>query len=207
MLRPSLVRLGQVAGRRIADVDPFDSSQPAAAPAPKRFGKVAFIAGGYVVCFLIASAVVAVRIAATGESASNAAGGMYGFGDTLLFVAAFGVPALVPTGAALFYLRPYLPFWKMLSALGVAMAATGVGAAILYAIGRHEMGTPLATWVGFSVLRVLISPLLVLGFIVCAVFSPHRPSRIAFIAAAVMEAAVSAYVGVVWFVPMFLNRP
>jgi hypothetical protein len=195
------------AGCDIINMDQFTDRRPSEPPAANPLRKVAFIAGGYFVCFLIAAAAVAIRIASTSESASGAAGGMYGFGDMVLFFAAFGVPALVPTGAALFYLRPHRTFWKVLSSLGVALAVTGVAAAVLYSIGRHELATPLATWAAYSVGRILVSPLLMLAFLVCAVFSPHRPSRLAFLAAAVMEALVSAYAGAVWFVPMFLHRP
>ena len=56
-------------------------------------------------------------------------------------------------------------------------------------------------------LRILVAPLLALTFLVCTVLSPHRSSRFAFLAASVMEAAVSAYVGFVWFVPLFFDRP
>ena len=71
----------------------------------------------------------------------------------------------------------------------------------------HATLSPLATWAGLSVLRILVAPLLALTFLVCTVLSPHRSSRFAFLAASVMEAAVSAYVGFVWFVPLFFDRP
>ena len=169
--------------------------------------KVAVVAGGYVAAFLIASAVVAIRIANTTGPDAQAASGMYAAGDALLFAAVFGGCALVPTGAALFFLRPYRRFWIVLSALGLAVAFTGVTAAILFAVGRHATASPLATWAGFSVLRILIAPLLALTFLVCTILSPHRSSRFAFLAATVMEAAVSAYGGFVWFVPLFFHGP
>ena len=173
----------------------------------KPFLKVAMAAGGYVAAFLIASAVVAIRIANTSGPDAQAASGMYAAGDALLFAAVFGVCALVPTGAALFFLRPYRRFWTVLSALGLAVAVTGVTAAILFAVGRHATASPLATWAGFSVLRILIAPLLALTFLVCTIFSPYRFPRVTFLAATVMEGAVSAYGGAVWFVPLFFHEP
>ncbi len=164
--------------------------------------KIALVAGGYVAAFLMASAVVAIRVANTSGPDAQAASGMYAFGDAILFVAVFGVAALVPTGAALFFLRPYRRFWVVLSALGLAVAVTGIAAVVLFALGRSAVASPLATWAAFSVLRILVAPLLALVFLVCAVFSPYRAARIAFLAAAVMEAAASAYGGVVWFVPL-----
>jgi hypothetical protein len=185
-------------------LDVKESSEKAAVIPLRR---AALIAGGYIACFLLACAAAAVRVALTGGSASQAASGMYGFGDTVFFVAVFGATSLVPTGAALFFLRPYRPFWKVLSALGVALAVAGVAAVVVFIVGRHETDSRLAMWAGVSVLGILVSPLLALAFLVCAVLSPHRPSRFAFIAAAAMEAAVSAYAGAFWFVHVFLHRP
>jgi hypothetical protein len=117
------------------------------------------------------------------------------------------VSALAPTGAALFFLRPYRRFWTVISALGLAVAVTGVTAAILFAAGRHVTASPLATWAGLSVLRILVAPLLALAFLVCTVFSPHHSPRWTFLAAAVMEVVVSMYGGAVWFVPLYFHRP
>jgi hypothetical protein len=168
---------------------------------------VAVVAGGYVAAFLVASVAVGIRLVTTSGPDAQASSGMYAFGDALLFVAVFGVVALVPTGAALFFLRPYRHFWTVLSAFGLGVAVTGLAAATLFAIGRHAVASPLATWAGLSVLRILVAPLLALTFLVCTVFSPYRFPRVAFLAATAMETAVSAYGGVVWFVPLFFQRP
>jgi hypothetical protein len=168
--------------------------------------KVAVVAGGYIAALLMASAAVALRIATTSGPDAQASSGMYAFGDALLFVAVFGGCALVPTGAALFFLRPHRHFWTVLSALGLTVAVTGVTAAILFAVGRHAPPSPLTTWADFSVLRILVAPLLALTFLVCAIFSPHRSPRFTLLAATVMEAAVSTYGGVVWFIPLFFER-
>jgi hypothetical protein len=47
---------------------------------------------------------------------------MYAFGDSYLFIAVFGVLALVPTGALLYYLRPYRRFWVVLAGFGLVLA-------------------------------------------------------------------------------------
>jgi hypothetical protein len=173
----------------------------------KPFLKVAVVAGGYVAAFLVASAVVAIRVASTSGPDAQAASGMFAFGETLLFGAVFGVAALGPTGAALVFLRPYRRFWTVLSVSGLAVAVTGITAAVLFAVGRDAAPSPLATWAALSVLRILAAPLLALTFLVCAVFSPHRSPRLAFLGATAMEAAVSAYGGAVWFVPLFFHGP
>ena len=66
--------------------------------------KVAIVAGGYLLAFLLASAAVALHVLLTGESGAQASGGMAAFGDLVLFVVVFGAVALVPTGAAFFFL-------------------------------------------------------------------------------------------------------
>jgi len=67
------------------------------------YAKAGMVLAGYVAAFVIASAAVAVHIATTDPAEASAASGMYAFGDLILFVAVFGVLALLPTGAALFF--------------------------------------------------------------------------------------------------------
>jgi hypothetical protein len=167
--------------------------------------KISVVGVGYVAAFLLASMVVAAHVRMSGPEA-QAAGGMYAFGDSLLFAAVFGVAALIPTGAALFFLRPYRAFWDATAGLGLMVAVTSVVAAGLYAFGRHAAGSsPFAMWAALSVLRILIAPLLALTFLVFTALSPDRISRIAFLAATVMEASVTAYAVVVWFVPLLFK--
>ena len=62
--------------------------------------KVSLVVAGYVVAFLIAFAVVAVYVAATSGPDRQASAGMFAFGDSLLFLAVFGVAAVVDYVAA-----------------------------------------------------------------------------------------------------------
>ena len=73
----------------------------------KAFFKVGVVAIGYSAAILLASAAVAIRVANTSGPDAQASSGMYAFGDALLFVTVFGISALVPTAAALGFLRPY----------------------------------------------------------------------------------------------------
>jgi hypothetical protein len=171
----------------------------------KRSFKISAVAAGYVAALIIACVAVSIRVANTAGPDAQASSGMYAFGDAVLFVAVFGVSALVPTVAVLFFLRPYRRFWTVLGTLGIGVALTGVTAATLFAVGRHSPPSPLATWAGLSVLRILLAPLLALTFLVCAAVSPGRFPRVAFSAATILEAAVSAYGGYVWFVPMLFR--
>src|SRR5215207_7338745 len=97
---------------------------------------------------------------------------MYAFGDSLLFLGVFGVGALVPSGVALSLLRDHGRVWGVLSTLALAIAITGVTAAILFAVGSHAPPSTLATLAGFSVLRILVAPLLAMAFLVYTIFAP-----------------------------------
>jgi hypothetical protein len=168
--------------------------------------KVGVVVLGYLAAVLVASAAVGVRLVTTRGPDTQSSSGMYAFGDALLFVGVFGVVALVPTGAALVFLRPYRHFWTAVSALGVAVALTGLAAAVVFAVGRHAAASSLlTTWAGLSVPRILVAPIFALTFVVFAALSPHRAPRLAFLAAAVAEAAVSASGAIVWSVPLLAS--
>ena len=168
--------------------------------------KVGVVVGGYVASFLVASAAVSIRLANTSGPDAQAASGMYAAGDALLFAAVFGVAALVPTGAALFFLRPYRRFWTVLSTFSLGVAVSGLAGVALFAIGRYAALSP-TIWEALSVLRILVAPLFALTCLVCTVLSPYRVPRLALLAATAIEVAVSAYGGFVWFVPLLLHRP
>lgn len=168
--------------------------------------KIGVVAAGYVAAIILASAAVAVRVASTSGPDAQASSGMYAFGDTVLFVLVFGAVALVPTGAALIFLRPYRAFWYVMSGLGLTISLTSVIAAALYAFGRDAVEpAPLAAWAAFSVLRILMAPLLAVVFFVFTVLSPYRIPRIGFLAATALETVVTAYAGFVWFLPLLLD--
>jgi hypothetical protein len=167
--------------------------------------KIGLIALGYIAAFAVASGVTAVRVALTSGPDAQASSGMYAAGDAFLWLNVFGICALVPTVAGLYLLRPYRRFWELVGFTAVVVAITGVAAAALYALGRAGELSVLAVLAALSPLRMLVAPMCALGFLVCALVSPPGVSRIALLSAACMEVGVSAYAGVVWFVPMFLG--
>ena len=173
----------------------------------KTLTKVGVVAAGYGAALLAASAAVAIRVAGTSGPVAQASSGMYAAGDAMLFVAVFAGVGVVPTGAALFFLRPYPRFWVVLSRVAVGVAATGLAAVILFAAGRRAGPSALATLGGLSVLRLLAAPLLAPVFGVCAALAPERPPRLMLLAAAALEAVVCVYIGVVWFIPAVLRGP
>jgi hypothetical protein len=170
------------------------------------YTKFGAITGGYLAAVGAGVAVVAVRNLFIDPAVAQASSGMYAFGDALLFVGVFGLLALIPTGAALYLLRPYRLFWVMSSSIAIATGMTGLAAALIFMVGRTATApSPLAVWAAFSVLRILIAPLLALAFLLSAAMSPFRWHRFALLAASFMELAVTAYAAVIWFVPLFVD--
>jgi hypothetical protein len=66
--------------------------------------KVGLVFMGYILACLAASGVVSMYQRLTQDPAAQASAGMYAFGDLLLFLAAFGLLMIVPTGLAIYFL-------------------------------------------------------------------------------------------------------
>jgi len=69
-----------------------------------RLAKLGLVMGGYVLACLIASLTIYIYQLFTQGAAAQASGGMYAFGDLILFVGVCGFLALFPTGLALYFL-------------------------------------------------------------------------------------------------------
>ena len=168
--------------------------------------KISVVLAGYVATFVLASMVVAVRVALTSGPDVQASSGMYAFGDAALWVAVVGTVGLLPTGLALFFLRPVRTFWTLLAGVGLVVAATGAAALILYIVGRAA--TPpsvLSAAAALTPLRMLPAPLFAVAFLVGGLISPYQAPRWTLWAAAGVEIVVSGYIGIVWFLPIFLS--
>jgi len=152
--------------------------------------KVALVVAGYVVAVLVAAGVVAVYVALTDSPDRQASSGMYAFGDSLLFLAVFGIVGAVPTGVALFFVRSWRRCWPALAVVALVIAATGALALAEYLVVWSGESPFLGAWSAFSVLRILVAPLLVVGFGLATVFAPSRFPRLALLAATLAEAAV-----------------
>jgi len=114
---------------------------------------------------------------------------MFAFGDDLLFLGVFGIAAVVPSGAALFFLRPYRTFWLGLSVAALVVAGTAAAAfvVVLRGVGAHPVAH---TWSALASLRILITPLFALAFFLSAVVAPSRRPRLALLVATTIEALV-----------------
>ena len=164
--------------------------------------RVGLVLGGYVLAFVVASALVSVYVAATSGPDRQASGGMYGFGDGLLFLAVFGIAAVPASAAALLFLKPYRVFWRALSVAALGIAASSLAALIGYVAARTaDAPSLLHTRSGLAALRILVAPLFALGFLLSGLLAPNRSSRFALLVATVVEAATFAYVALIWFHP------
>lgn len=164
--------------------------------------KVVLVIAGYLVALVIASGVVSLHMAAADGPDRQSASGMFAFGDSLLFLAVFGLAAVPATGAALYFLRPYPTFWRTVSVGACVIAATGVAAIVADLVRRNTQLGPLpGGWSDLSPLRLLLAPLLAVAFVLAMLFAPTRSSRIVFLCAGVIETVVFVWGALLWFHP------
>jgi hypothetical protein len=157
----------------------------------KALAKVGLVGAGCIGAFRIASAVVAVHIADTQGPDRRDYAAMFDFGDSLLFLGVFGLAVVVPTGAALFFLRPYRWFWRALSITALVMAATAAAAFLAMLVWRRAGAGSIANGAAAAAsLRILIAPMFALAFAVATVFAPSRNPQLALLAATAMETVV-----------------
>ena len=153
-------------------------------------GKTGIVVGGYAAAFLLAVAAFELRQWMTAQASS----GMYAFGDLVVFLFVLGIVGLVPTGLALYFLRPVRRFWTAASIVALALAATGVAASVLFWTTRSQ--TPTQSFLvladEFSLERVIVAPLFAAAFLVCAGFAPATRPRRVFALAALCEGGAAA---------------
>ena len=152
--------------------------------------KFLIVLSGFIAAALIASGVVAIRIATTSGPDRETYAAMYDFGDSILFLAVFAVAAIPATGAALYFLRPWRPLWLMLSVAAVICGATSLAAALSYAMRSPQVWAPL---------RLFAVPATGSVFLMSGIFAPTRSARILFLATTALDVFALAYVvGTVW---------
>jgi hypothetical protein len=108
--------------------------------------------------------------------------------------------SLPATGAALFFLRPYQVFWRVLAAGAVAIAVTGIIVLVDMLVSRNSTaGALLGQWSMLSPIRVLLAPALAMVFFLCGWFAPTRFTRVAFLGATAVETILFVWVALIWF--------
>jgi hypothetical protein len=143
--------------------------------------KAGLVIAGYVIALVLAAAAVACHLTALSGSSDPDNGGMSAFGDSLLFLAVFGVTAVPATGAAFFFLRPYPAFWRGFSVGALVFAVTSLAAFSAVAFDSRSLLASLAF------LRILVAPLFALTFGLSIFFAPNRALRFALLFSTVIE--------------------
>jgi hypothetical protein len=130
----------------------------------------------------------------------DTSGGMYAAGQAMAALGTFLAVSLLPTGLALWFLRPYPRFWKGAAVAALAFAGAGLLAVLSPLVIRAQPTTiPLALLSLVQLAHLLGSPLWIAGLALFAILSPAGPARRLLVAALGVELAVAACAGVHWF--------
>ena len=163
--------------------------------------KAAIVVGGYVAAILLAFGVVMIHVAQMSAADRDAAAGMYGFGEALLFIAVFGVVSIIPTGLALVFLRQSRRFWIALAVVALAVASTGLAEVAVTVLAPQSINP----WAMLAFPRIFMSPFLGAAFGVSALVAPGMGSRWTLFGAAAMEGVSSVYGFTHWFATLLFH--
>jgi hypothetical protein len=163
--------------------------------------KAGIVVGGYVTAILAAFCVVTISIHQASGFDRDASAGMHAFGDSLLFIAVFGVVSIIPTGLALFLLRQSRSFWVALSVVALVAASTSLAEVAVTVL------VPLSVnpWALLAFPRIYLSPFLAAAFGLSAWAAPGIRFRWCLFGAASMEAVSGIYGFFHWFAPLFFQ--
>jgi hypothetical protein len=163
--------------------------------------KPGIVIAGYVVAMLIANAAVNARLVHHSADAQNSPG-MYAWGDLILFLEVFGLAAIIPTGLALYFLRPIRIFWPLFSLAAVAFAVTGTCAFAADALwSRLPPHSLLGLLAAIGGLREMLSPAAAVIFLLAIFAAPGRRPRLILLVATIIEAPLGIYSFHQWFAP------
>ena len=176
-----------------------ETTRASTAMALRPGAKAGLVVGGYAAALAVAWLVVTIYQAATSGADRQNYDMMFACGDSLLFLAVFGLAAVPATAAALFLLKPRAAFWRVLAVASLAIAATAVAGLVgHFASAGFGSSSSLRTWSAFGTLRIFFSPLFAIFFLLAGLIAPIRPARISLLIAAMVEAAVFVCVFVTW---------
>jgi len=164
--------------------------------------KPGIVIAGYVAAMLIANAAVNARFLHQSADAQNSPG-MYAWGDLILFLEVFGLGAIIPTGLALYFLRPIRIFWPLFSLAAVAFAVTGLGAFAATGLWNQQpSNSPLGLLAAIGGLREMLSPAAAVIFLLATFAAPGRRPRLILLVAILIEAPLGIYSFHQWFAPI-----
>jgi len=170
--------------------------------------KAAIVISGYTIAFLFAVLIVFIYTSLTSGPDRQTYGAMFEFGDTLLFLAAFGAVSTIPTALMLIFLRRNQFFWIIGTVIALSIASTGIIAIGLSALMRRgvALSAGLNLWAALEFPRAFVSPFLATAFGLCALIAPTARFRWLLFTAVCIEAMISTYGFFHWFGPLLLQR-
>src|SRR5258706_8120874 len=163
--------------------------------------KAGIVVGGYVVAALLAFCVLSIYISQTSGPDRDASAGMFAFGDSLLFIAIFGIVSIIPTGMALVFLRQSRTFWLACSIAVLAVASTSLVVVAVTVLAPQST----SAWAMLAFPRIFLSPFLAAAFGLSALIAPEARFRWCLIGAASAEGLSSVYGFAHWFAPLFFH--
>jgi len=169
-----------------------------------RWIKLGIVLAGYVLAFVTSFFMTALYDRQFSPEDNQTMGGMIAGGELMYGSAEFVLASLVPTGLALWFLRPNRRFWSAFSSAGLIFAIVGLAAVLATATtGQTDRDRlPLLLFVGLlSIVQMLGSPLWILSFALFAALAPARDLRRRMLAALVIEFAIAAYGLIHFLVP------
>ena len=165
--------------------------------------KAGLVVGGYFAAILLAFGVVFIYINFTSGPDRDASSGMYAFGDSLLFIAVFGVVSTIPTGLTLVFLRQSRKFWISLCVVALVVASTSLAAIAVIMSESHKFMPSASLWPGLSAIRLFVSPFIAASDGLSALIAPEARFRRYLFAAASLEGVSSVYGFFHWFALLF----
>jgi hypothetical protein len=148
--------------------------------------KVGVILLGLVVAMVIAWFAVAIEHRMNPLPPEEASGGMAAFGDLVLYLAVFGVTALVPLALGLYWLRAVARFWSALTWGAGPFALTGLAALVAIIWVGHTT----SSWILLAHARFGLMPLSALALLTCAIIARRPRHRWLLFAAAVVDGGI-----------------
>lgn len=151
------------------------------------FVKFSVVLAGYVLSLLAAFLACYFRELQFQRDHIDTSGGMYAWGDLITFSMVFCPPALLTTGAALYFLRRLQKFWTAISISSLPIAFTSLAALLAAAavMGGQKSILPDLTLLG--ILRIYPAPIIFAAFVFCAFIAPSRHYRRLLLGAAALE--------------------
>lgn len=160
--------------------------------------KLGLVAAGYVLAIAIAWVALEASLAVHPHPPGQ--DGMQAFGDGLFLLAVFSVVAVFPTGMGLYWMRPFVLFWQVSSAVALVVATAGVASLVVYltAAASAQLSALLQGWAMLASLRMLLSPFCAGTFALFWLMSPGRRNQVPLLIAALAESAVTLYAFAHW---------